>query len=466
MNKNPQRHERIKSGIRNFDELLFGGLPKGSVSVIGGTPGAGKTTMALQMCFQQATAGKKVIYFQTLSEPVPKTIKNMSAFDFFDPSQIDKKIFFCDLGGIMRSQGLATASASVVEQMKKVKPDFVVIDSFRVFEDLAGSDEELRKFTYEVAVNLMAWECTAFLLGEYNSKELETNPLSSIVDGIILLTAGLEGEEFQRFIRIAKMRGTNHDQNRFPLSISDKGIEVYPPRVTLRRGRLAEAGASGKSIRTKFAVPSLDKLLGPGIPLGSSVLVAGEAGVGKTTLLLEAIYRGAKDLGEKGIFFSFSDSTASLLATAQSLGWDLEREIKRDLVEIHFVPMDTVLVESNLLMMKDRIVEFAPKRIAIDSVSIFLHKLESAIAMREKLYLVTTLIKESHALGLLSYDIPLGHQRVTRFGVEEALVDGVIVLSKNLEIIKLRSTLHVRGPHALKIGKGGVSVGAAGKRKR
>ena len=90
---------------------------------------------------------------------------------------------------LLRSQGLEQVSALIMEQIKRVKPAIVVIDSFKVFDDLAKSREELRKFGYEIAVNLMAWEATAFLIGEYGPGDYENNPLFSIVDGLFVLIA-------------------------------------------------------------------------------------------------------------------------------------------------------------------------------------------------------------------------------------------------------------------------------------
>ena len=164
--------------------MLLGGVPKGSVMVFGGSPGAGKTILAQQICFHHATAEQRALYFSTLSEPTAKTLRYLSAFTFFDPTKLEHGIQFVDLGVILRTKGLEEASALIMEHVKKVKPSIVVIDSFKVFDDLARSSEDLRKFGYELAVNLMAWETTALLLGEYGADDVQANPLFSIVDGL------------------------------------------------------------------------------------------------------------------------------------------------------------------------------------------------------------------------------------------------------------------------------------------
>src|SRR5688572_21000667 len=179
---------RMKTGIRNLDEILRGGLPEGSVSVVGGPPGSGKTIFAHQICFHNASPTRRALYFNTLSEPVAKALRHLSQFSYFDAKKLDDAIRFVDLGTILRTKGLQEAQALILQHLKKVKPAIVVVDSFKIFDDLATSQEERRKFSYEIAVNFMAWETTALLLGEYADEDYDTNPLFSIVDGLMTLT--------------------------------------------------------------------------------------------------------------------------------------------------------------------------------------------------------------------------------------------------------------------------------------
>jgi len=360
----------------------------------------------------------------------------------------------------------------IIEHLKRVRPSIVVIDSFKVFSDLASNKEELRKFAYEVAINLMAWECSGFLLGEFSEEELQNNPLSSIVDGIILMQAKEISGEQQRFIRVIKMRGTDHAREEFPFVLDLEGIEIYSPRVTLKD----EAGAGKKKseARKKTGIAGLDKLLGPGIPAGSSLLVSGATGTGKTLLSLEAIYRGARDFNENGIFFSFVETKEGLLSVARELGWDLEREIKRGKIEIVHIPQASILVERDLLLMSGCIEKIQAKRVAIDSVSVFLHKVTDPSIMREKIYQLTSLVRKADAIGLFSTDIPYGSSQLSRSGVEETVVDGIILLTateerfareRYLEIYKLRNTNHLNGRYAMQIKKGGITVSSSKPRK-
>jgi circadian clock protein KaiC len=453
---------RVQTGIPNLDAILRGGLPKRSVTIVGGPPGSGKTTFTQQICFHNASAETRVLSFGTLSQPTAKTLQYLQQFSFFDPKKLDGSVQFVDLGVLLRTNGLEAASALILQHLKKVKPAMVVIDSFKAFDDLAKSKEELRKFDYEIAVTLMAWETTALMIGEYASSDYESNPLFSIVDGLFVLSQREALGEAQRFFKIVKMRGTDHDRDEHPFLITSRGLELFAPRLAIRR----EPAPAGQLARCTTYITKLDEILGPGIPWGSSLLIGGVAGTGKTVLSLEFIYRGAR-AGEKGILFSFEETEERLRAAAQGLGWDLDREIDRGMVEIIFIPQPDILVEAHLVMMQERIEAMGAKRVVIDSVSVFLHKVNDPQLCREKIFHLCSIVQNAQAVGFFATDIPYGSHQVSRFGVEETVVDGVIILSSTeeglerqryIEVYKLRNTAHLKGRHNVVIGQGGVSI--------
>ena len=454
---------RLETGVRNLDAVFGGGLPKGSVVVVTGPPGSGKTILTQQLCFHNASAETRVLYFNTLSEPTAKTLRYMSQFEFFDPSKVEDQVRFVDLGLLIRTEGLEKVCDLIMERIREFKPAIVVIDSFKVFDDMAASRGELRKFGYQVAVNLMAWEATALLLGEYGPGEYLTNPLFSIVDGLMVVTQRESSGEQQRFLQVIKMRGTHHSTDEQNFVITPSGIEVYAPRVTIQR----QAGAdTAPPSRCKPGVSKLDELLGEGIPRGSSLLVAGVAGTGKTVLLLEFIYRGAL-AGEKGIIFSFEETEERLLAAARGLGWDLEKQMRRGMVELVFIPQPNIVVEKHLLMMHERIQRLGAQRVAVDSISVFLHKVKDPQVAREKTFQLASIVQNAQAVGFFATDIPYGANMISRFGVEETVVDGVVLLTSTeegrerlryLEVYKLRNTAHLRGRHNMTIGPGGISI--------
>jgi circadian clock protein KaiC len=226
---------RIATGLRGLDEILAGGLPERSVTVIAGPPGAGKTILAEQICFHHASADSRALYFTTLSEPTAKTLLYLGQFDFFDAAKLEADVRFVDLGNIAQTGGLEEAAAQITDHIDRVKPALVVVDSFRVFDEIARSREDLRRFGHEIAVKLMVRDCTTLLLGDYGSGVLDANPLFSIVDGLVLLSQERAAGEPRRFLEVVKMRGTAHSRALHRFEIARSGIEIGPGREAARR---------------------------------------------------------------------------------------------------------------------------------------------------------------------------------------------------------------------------------------
>ncbi len=458
-----KRDPRLTTGVPNLDGLLEGGIPRSSLVAVSGPPGSGKTILTQQICFHNAAPDSRVLYFGTLSEPTAKILRNLTKLSYFDPAKLKTSVEFVDLGEISKATGIAEAAALIAKHLRRVRPTIIVIDSFKVFDDLAKSRQELRTSCYDIAVTLMAWEATTFLVGEFAPSEYQSNPLFSIVDGLFVLSQRQVFGEPQRLLQIIKMRGTNHSRDEHTFAISADGIEVFAPEVVMRR---EPASKQPPAERCRTRISKLDELIGTGIPWGSSVLLSGVAGTGKTVLSLEFLYRGAH-ADEPGILFSFEETEDRLKAAARGLGWDLEHEIKRGMIEIVFIPQPEIRVEANLTMMRQRVAKLGAKRVVVDSVSVFLHRITDPQVCREKLYHLCSIVRGAQAVGMFATDVPYGATQISRFGVEETVVDGVILLrsieeglerQRYIEVYKLRDSAHLKGRHNMAIGQGGLTV--------
>jgi circadian clock protein KaiC len=137
------------------------------------------------------------------------------------------------------------------------------------------------------------------------------------------------------------------------------------------------------------------------------------------------------------------------------------------MIQMIFIPQPEVVVEKHLLMMRECVEAMGARRISIDSVSVFLHKIKDPQLAREKTFQLASIVQNAAAVGFLTTDIPYGTNQISRFGVEETVVDGVILLSsieedreraRYIEVYKLRNTAHLRGRHNMAIGPDGISV--------
>src|ERR1700737_4239708 len=135
--------QRLSTGIPRLDTVLGGGLPVGSLTVVAGSPGTGKTILAQQICFRNATAEHKAVYYSTISEPPEKFINHLEAFDFFDRSALVDKIEFINLGEILQDDkegGLAGITDEIVRKCVTENPAIVVVDSAKALRDFSTSD--------------------------------------------------------------------------------------------------------------------------------------------------------------------------------------------------------------------------------------------------------------------------------------------------------------------------------------
>ena len=164
--------ERLPSGDPKLDSVLGGGLPANSIAVVAGAPGSGKTILAHQYAFANATREKPALYLTTVSEPFDKVLRYGQTLSFFDARLVGETVFYEDLGTILASRGLTAALDRIDALTKERRPGVIVIDSFTAFRDFAADDGEYRRFLHALAGRLSAFPATSFWLGEYDGDDL------------------------------------------------------------------------------------------------------------------------------------------------------------------------------------------------------------------------------------------------------------------------------------------------------
>lgn len=376
---------KLPTGIAGLDDILGGGVPEFSFNIIAGSPGCGKTTIAHQFLFANATVERPALYFTILGEPAIKMLRYQQQYDFFDPALIGTAIRFINLGDILLEKGLEGVLATIVQEVEQAQPGFVVVDSFRtVRRDTESSGTyELQAFVQHLALHLTSWQTTSFLVGEYTELELRDNPVFTVADGLIWLSQVVERSSITRKLQVIKLRGQESVPGLHTFRITGAGIQAFSRTFGLARRKERQSTTK----RLALGIPALDDMLDGGIPEGDSVLIAGPSGAGKSVIATQFIAQGLK-LGESGIIAVFEERPDGYLARAASVGQNLESARNAGTLEVLYLrPLD-LSVEEAMRDILEAVNRTGATRLAIDSLSGFEMALAPGyrIDFRESLY--------------------------------------------------------------------------------
>lgn len=457
-----EARRRVSTGIRGLDSVLRGGIPQYAVVVVAGPPGSGKTILSQQVLFHNATSEHPCVYLTTLSESPMKAARYQSQFSFFDPAKFGTSIIFMDVGQIIRARGLAKSLDVITDALRAAQPAVVVIDSFKAIHDLAPSPRDMRTFIYDLSIELAAMQTTSLLVGEYSESDFATQPEFAIADGIIWLYSETRSQQLSRYVRVLKMRGVDFNTAAHSFEISRAGIEVFSVE-----GLIPTEVAPYRDELTKTGLTELDDLLRGGIPRGAPLLVTGGAGSGKTTLCLQYLYEGAVRYGEKGIYFSYEEPVDQIVANARGFGWDFRELVDRGMIQLHHTPLPRINPSEQLLLIRHAVKSFGARRAAIDSLTMMMTRIDDHDLIRGYVYNLTAILKEAGCTAFVTSDPPVGSAAISRFGVEESIIDGVILLrvghegrarARYLEVYKVRGVNHATGDNVMKITPRGVQI--------
>jgi circadian clock protein KaiC len=377
---------QLPTGVRGLDEILGGGIPEFSFNIIAGMPGCGKTTLAHQILFANATATKPALYFTVLGEPALKMLRYQQQFSFFDESKLGKAVRFINLSDLVLNQDLNAVLAEIIKQVTAANPGIVVVDSFRsvMRKGVATAGEmEMQSFVQQLTQFLTSWEATTFLVGEYGEEETRGNPLFTIADGLFWLSQMVERNSVVRKLQILKVRGQASVPGLHTIRISDAGLQAFSRTLGFDRKKTNPA----RRRRLSMGIPDLDKMMGGGVLEGDSLLIAGPSGTGKTALATQFIAAGLR-AGEPAVMTIFEERPEGYTDRADSFGLNLKTPLKKGTLEIIYLrPLD-LSVDEIMQEILDAVKRVGAKRLVIDS----LVSLEMALApgfredFRESLY--------------------------------------------------------------------------------
>jgi circadian clock protein KaiC len=462
---------KLPSGVPGLDEVLGGGIPEFSFNLIAGGPGSGKTTLAHQIMFANASPARKAVYFSVIGEPPIKMLRYQQQYAFFDAAKLgDGTVRFIHLGQQALEEGMAKVLAAIVEEVERSSPGIVVVDSFRalVRSTLAtGPNGELAltDFMQRLALTLTSYEATTFLIGEYADGEHDSAVLT-VADGLFWLYQDVDRNSVVRKMHVMKMRGQGQIPGLHTARITNAGYTVFP-----RLLKPAEVTTDEPlDYRLSTGAPGLDELMGGGIPRGYSVLIAGPSGSGKTVLSNQFIVEGVEH-GEKGIVAVFEKRPNDYLQTTPR-GEVFETLIREKKLEVIYLrPLD-LSIDETLVEIQSAVKRLGAKRAVIDSLS----GLELALAptfredFRESLYRMMGALTGLGVTVMATVELEDSYTDL-RFSPQGIafLTDAIIIqryveidarLRRALAVVKVRSSQHSKELREYEISPDGrIAVG-------
>ncbi|AIE85834.1 ATPase domain-containing protein [Fimbriimonas ginsengisoli] len=460
---------KLPTGISGLDEVLGGGVAEYSFNIIAGAPGCGKTTLAHQIIFANATPECPALYFTVLGEPAIKMLRYQQQFSFFDLEMVNRAVRFVNLSDLVIEKNLEAVLAEIVRQVQELNPSIVVVDSFRtvVRKAQVGGDElQLQSFVQRLAMHLTSWQATTFLIGEYSDSEIQDNPVFTVSDGLFWLYQSVERNSIVRKLQVMKCRGQETVPGLHTFRISGRGLQVFPRTF----GLTAHPGTTKGARRLSTGVAELDRMMSGGIPSGHSMLVAGPSGSGKSILGTHFISQGLAE-GEPGIVAVFEELPEEYAARAAKLGFDFDEGRKQAMLEILYLrPLD-LSVDETVHEIVAAVKRTGAKRLVIDSLVGF----EMALApgfrtdFRESLYrmigaltrlgvtIISTVEVEENftSMGFSNFAISFLSDDILR--LRYVSINGQ--LRRMLMVVKMRSGSHSIDMCEYEISSQGIVIG-------
>ena len=458
--------KRLVTGIPGFDEMLGGGVPEFSFNVIAGTPGSGKTTLAHQMMFSMASPTQRALFFTVLGEPPLKMLRYQQQFSFFDFDKLDHAIRFVNLASDLADGDFDRVLTRIIDEVQDFEPSMVFVDSFRsVVRSARDSDhgaDALQQFVQQLGMHMTSWQATTFLIGEYLKPEAESGPVFTVADGIIWLSQLVRGDSMVRKIQIVKMRGMSQKLGTHTFRMSDDGIEVFR-RAVFKEGDVPRP-QFGVHERLSLGVPTLDEMLGGGLPAGYSLLVVGPSGSGKTMLTTEFLEEGRR-LGEPGVIAAFEKSPNQLLSNRLNA---LVESGAVGVINTRTLDLSIDEILHDLVAMIDKM---KAKRVVIDSLSGFELALSAIFRdnFREALYRLVAILTGMGTTVLMTAELEDRYTVLQFSSYGNAFLADAIIMQRYVEldgqmkrvvsVVKVRGSDHSKDVRFFDIEGGKISVG-------
>jgi circadian clock protein KaiC len=362
--------QKCPTGIHGLDELTLGGLPRNRTCLVCGAAGCGKTTLAMEFLVRGALEYDEPGLFVSFEESAEELTQNFASMGFdLNALQAQEKLSL-DFVHLERSEiretgefdldGLFVRLGFGIDSIGAKR---VVLDTIEVLFSALPNETILRAELRRLFRWLKQKGVTAIVTGEKGEKTLTRHGLEEYVaDCVIFLDHRIQEQLSTRRLRIVKYRGSTHGSDEYPFLIGSRGISVLPVTSVGLEHEVSDE-------RISTGVPALDAMLGGGgFFRGSTVLISGTAGTGKTSLV-SSIARAVCERGERCLYFGFEESSKQILRNMASIGLDLKPWVDKGLLRFHNHRATAAGLEMHLLQMHEFIREFEPSTVVFDPLS-------------------------------------------------------------------------------------------------
>jgi len=369
----PTALQKEPTGIPGFDEITRGGVPQGRPTLICGSAGAGKTLFAMEFLVRGATQFNEPGVFISFEESDQELATNVASLNFDLNELVAEKKLVLDYVFIERSEIEETGEYDLEglflrldHAINSIGAKRIVLDTLEALFSSLSNEAIIRAELRRLFRWLKEKGVTAVITCERGNGTLTRYGLEEYVaDCVILLDNRVQNQISTRRMRIVKYRGTSHGTNEYPFFIDERGFSVLPiTSLGLTHRAPTERISSG--------IQRLDTMLsGEGFYRGSSILVSGTAGTGKSTLAAHFV-EAACSRGERALIFAFEESQDQIIRNMRSVGIELEKFVRKDLLKFHNSRPSAFGLEVHLAMIHKVITEFNPHLVVVDPITNFL----------------------------------------------------------------------------------------------
>jgi circadian clock protein KaiC len=452
--------DRLPSGSSRLDLVLGGGLLVSGIHLVIGRPGTGKTILAQQYLFQNATDERPALYLSTVSEPLEKILRYGQSLAFFDKAAVGSRVVYDDLGTTLNEDGLAGVLTRLTALLRERRPALLVIDSFKALRAYAADEGAFRRFLHELAGQLSAMAITSFWVGEYDSAETDA-PEFAVADAIVALSVERRAERVTRVLQVMKLRGSDFISGQHAYRLSATGLDAFP-----RLADFTEANSYAMTFdRATSGVTLLDEMLAEGFWQGSSTLVAGPSGSGKTLLALHFVFAGAQ-LGEQCVFATFQENPVQLERIAHGFSWSLTHPR----IELMYRPPVDLYVDEWVYDLLDTIERTGATRVVVDSLGDLRAVCGDDMRFREYMYSLLQRCARKNVSVMMTQEAAelFGLTHLSEYGISH-LSDNVVLLQflrgdsevkRAITILKTRASTHDPQIRQFDITADGFTLGA------